>query len=230
VGRGSTIQPKQGGAVLIRYPGGAEAVGEVVEIAPPERIAFTYGYASGQMIPAGGSVVTIRLEPHEEGTRVLLTHAYSDQSVLQQHVQGWRYQLSLFSNVVADEALSGATEAVDAWFMAWSTTDGAARHAVLTRIAAPGVTFRDRFSAIDGIGELNAHIEGALKFMPGVRPQRAGAIRRCQGMVLADWTAPGGGAQAQGQMAGTNVFVFGPDARIASVVGFWRDEKGSAGA
>ena len=50
-GPGSTIDARPGGAVLIRYPGGTEASGEVVEVKPPERIVFTYGYASGKPWP-----------------------------------------------------------------------------------------------------------------------------------------------------------------------------------
>src|SRR5262245_21972085 len=67
-GDGSTIDARPGGHVLIRYPGGLEAVGEVVEVASPERIVFTYGYASGERIPPGGSRVTLRLDADGDRT------------------------------------------------------------------------------------------------------------------------------------------------------------------
>ena len=55
-GPGSTIDPRPGGAVRIRYPNAAEAGGEVVEIVPGERIVFTYGYPeAGKPVPVGGS-------------------------------------------------------------------------------------------------------------------------------------------------------------------------------
>ena len=74
-GSGSSIDARPGGRMLIRYPGGVEASGEVVEVSPPERIVFTYGYVSGKpAIPPGGSRVTIHLDPHHDGTRVRLTH------------------------------------------------------------------------------------------------------------------------------------------------------------
>ena len=57
-GAGSTIDAKPGGRLLICYPGGTEVSGEVVELQPPQRIVFTYGYVSGQMIPPGGSGVS----------------------------------------------------------------------------------------------------------------------------------------------------------------------------
>jgi uncharacterized protein YndB with AHSA1/START domain len=220
-GAGSTIDAQPGGQMRIRYPDGTEAVGEVLEIASPERIVFTYGYANGQMIAPGGSRVTIRLEPHAEGTRVALTHEFADASVRDHHVQGWRYQLSLFSNVVVNELHAGAADAVDAWFAAWATADERQREAALERIATPTVTFRDRYSTIDSIAELHAHIGAALRFMPGVRLERAGAVRHCQGTALADWTATGLRPDGQARATGTSVFVFDPDKRIASVIGFW---------
>jgi uncharacterized protein YndB with AHSA1/START domain len=218
-GAGSSIDPRPGGEMRIRYPDGTEAAGEVIEIAAPTRIVFTYGYASGAPIPPGGSRVTIRVDPHEQGARVALTHEFADAAVRDQHVQGWRYQLSLFSNVVVDEALAGAADAVDAWFAAWATVDERARRDALARIAAPTVTVRDRYSAIDGLEELHAHIGAALRFMPGVRLQRTGGVRHCQGTALADWTATG--PEGRASATGTNVFVFDADGRITAVTGLW---------
>src|SRR5206468_989009 len=73
-GTGSTIDARPGGALVIRYPDGTEARGDVVEVAPPERIVFTYGYASGKPIAAGSSRVTIRLETKGAGTRLIFKH------------------------------------------------------------------------------------------------------------------------------------------------------------
>jgi uncharacterized protein YndB with AHSA1/START domain len=77
-GAGSTIDARPGGRVVIRYPDATEAWGEVTEIVVPERIAFTYGYASGHPIPPGGSRVTIRLEAENSHTRLHLRHAFDD--------------------------------------------------------------------------------------------------------------------------------------------------------
>ena len=59
-GAGSTIDARPGGRVFIRYPGGIEARGEVVEITPPSQIVFTYGYVTARRSPPGESRVTIR--------------------------------------------------------------------------------------------------------------------------------------------------------------------------
>jgi uncharacterized protein YndB with AHSA1/START domain len=218
-GAGSTIDARPGGRVLIRYPTAVEAVGEVIEISVPDRIVFTYGYASGAPVPPGGSRVTIRLEPATRGTRLQLVHEFSDAATRDHHVQGWRYQLSVFANVVADEVHKDAARLVDGWFTAWAERDEAARRSALSAIAAPDVRLRDRYSCVDGIDELTLHIGASQRFMPGLRLQTTGDIRHCQGMLLVDWTAIGNDNQPRGR--GTNVFVLGPDGRVESVTGFW---------
>ncbi len=218
-GAGSTIDPRPGGKVYIRHPNGVEVSGEVLEVAVPERIVFTYGYASGAPIGPGQSRVTIHLDESAAGTRLRLAHDFADAAARDQHVQGWRFQLSLFSNVVANELHAGAAGLVDAWFDAWAEPDDSARRATLDRIAAPGVRFRDQYSLLDGLDDLSAHIAGALRFMPGMRLKRDGNVRHCQGTVLVNWVAVSPDGQQRG--GGANVFVFGADRRILSVAGFW---------
>ena len=218
-GPGSAIDARPGGRVLIRYPNGVQVLGEVLEIVEPERIVFTYGYESGNPIPPGASRVTLRLEAVDSGTRLHLTHAFAEANVRDQHVQGWRFQLSLFANLVADEVNAGAPELADAWFAAWCITDGAERVRSLEAIAAPEVRFRDRYARIDGLVELNDHIAASLRFMPGVRLERKGAVRHCQHTLLADWVVRGSdGAE---RMAGINIFILDAQGRISSVTGFW---------
>jgi uncharacterized protein YndB with AHSA1/START domain len=216
-GAGSTIDPQPGGKVYVRHPNGVEAMGEVLEVRSPERIVFTYGFASGQPIPPGSSRVTIRLEPDSRGTRLYLLHEFAEAAPRDEHIQGWRFQLSLFSNAVADEAYAGAASSVDAWFEAWTIADDKARAEALAKIVTPGIHFRDRFSLLDGLADLLAHTGAAQRFMPGIRMHRRGEIRHCQGTVLADWVAVG--SDLKERMSGTNVFVFGPDERMDSVTG-----------
>jgi uncharacterized protein YndB with AHSA1/START domain len=218
-GVGSTIDPRIGGKVLIRYPGGTEAIGEVVELVAPDRLVFTYGYVTGTPIPPGSSLVTFQLEAHGSRTRLRFTHAFAEPGPRDQHVQGWRYQLSLFANVVADELYAGAEDLVDRWFAAWSEADSAAIETRLRALVTTSVRIRDRFSALEGIDDLIAHIAAARRFMPGIRMQREGSVRQCQGMALADWVARA--ADDQERARGTNVFVFGGGGRIESVTGFW---------
>jgi uncharacterized protein YndB with AHSA1/START domain len=217
-GAGSEIDPRPGGKMKIVYPGGTEATGEVIEVSAPRRIAFTYGYASGKLIPPGGSRVTIDLEPLGAATRLRLTHEVADEAVANEHIQGWRYQLSLFANVVADAVNAGAAGVVDAWYDAWADPDVASRERTLSRIASDSLRFRDRYSNTGGVADLVAHISGGQRFMPGIRMTRSGDIRHCQGTVLADFVARS--SDGQTRATGTNVFVFGADGKLDWVTGF----------
>jgi uncharacterized protein YndB with AHSA1/START domain len=219
-GAGSAIDARPGGRVVVRYPNGVEAAGEVLEVAPPTRIVFTYGYASGKPIAPGGSRVTITLSAAGKGTRLQLTHAFAEADTRDAHVQGWRYQLSVFANLVADAQHANVEATVDAWFDAWADTDADHRAATLARIATTDVQMRDKFTCVAGAADLTEHIAGAQRFMPGFRLRRDGAPRHCQGLVLADWTASGPDGAVRG--TGTNVFALDPDGRIDTVTGFWR--------
>jgi hypothetical protein len=207
--------------MLIRYPNGVEVSGEVVDVHPPDRIVFTYGYEKNPTFGPGTSRVTIRLEPAAAGTRLSLKHEFAEAQAADRdhHVQGWRYQLSLFANIVADVAQAGASMVVDRWFAGWSDTDAARRQATFAAIASPAVRFRDRFSRVDGMDDLLPHVAAAIQFMPGVQIARTGDVLHCQGTVVANWTATGGDGQPRGR--GVNVFAFGADGLIESATGLW---------
>ena len=219
-GQGSTIDPRPGGTVFVRHPNAVESAGEVLEIDPPRRIVYTFGFASGTPMPVGGSRVTITLEGDPAGTRLHLRHEFAETGARDHHVQGWRYQLAVFANVVADGLYAGAAARVDAWFAAWSEPDAGRRGLLLDDAVAPAVRFRDRFSLVEGREDLEPHLAAVHMFMPGNRLERTGEIRQCQGTVLSDWVVHGPDGDERGR--GTNVFEFDADGRIEGVVGIWR--------
>lgn len=219
-GAGSTIAGHAGGALRIAFPGGGVAVGQVLEIRAPERIVFSYGYeGENKPIAPGGSRVTITLAEHPAGTRLLLRHEVADGPTRDHHVQGWRYHLAVFSNVAADEAQAGAGSAVAGWFQAWNEADAAARARVFAAQLTEDFVFQDAHSSTRGREDFLAHVAGALRHMPKLAFEQTGAIRHCQGTVLADWVArlPGGEPMARG----TNVFELDPTGRFTRVVGLW---------
>jgi uncharacterized protein YndB with AHSA1/START domain len=219
-GAGSSIEPRPGGALRIRYPNGIEALGEVLEIRPPERIVFSYGYAGDNpAIEPGGSQVTVTLDETAAGTRVHLRHELASAPVRDEHVQGWRYQLSVFANVVAREAHADAGARVDRFFALWREQDAGRRAAELAEIATPDLAFHDAFSATAGREDLVAHIGAAQFHMPHVVLEREGAVQTCQGVAIARWIvrAPDGSERGRG----ANVFELAPDGRIAKVTGLW---------
>ena len=218
-GAGSTIDPRPGGKVYIRFPNNVEALGEVVEIAAPSRIVFTFGYASGTPMGPGESRVTIALAREGAGTRLTLTHEFGDASSRDQHVQGWRFHLSVFANVIANALHADVNARADAWFAAWAETDDAKRSAALTEIAASDVRFGDRYSLLTGIAEISTHAGAAQKFMPGMTMVRHGDARHCLGTALVDWHVPGPDGTPKAK--GTNLFAFDADGKVTSVTGFW---------
>ena len=154
-GAGSQIDARPGGAVLIRYPNAVTVTGEVKEIDPPRRIVFTYAYAGN--IPSDGSL--------------------SSAKIRDTHVQGWRYQLALFSKTVSEDEHSHAAERIDEFLRAWGDPDPAMRRSLAESCMTAEISFRDAFSATDGIEEMLANLEAIQIFMPGMKLTRAGEVR-----------------------------------------------------
>lgn len=220
-GTGSSIDARPGGAVRIVYPGGILVTGEVVTLRPVDEISFTYGYESQnrELVPPGGSLVTITLKSHADGTLLSLRHDLATMAARDAHVAGWRYQVAVFANIAAAEAYSGAEAAVDRYFALWSEPDQARRLAALETLASADLLFRDRFGVTATIEDLAAHIGAAQHHMPGLKVERDGQLQQCQGTGVADWVArtPDGSTAARGR----NVFDFSPDGRLSRVVGLW---------
>jgi uncharacterized protein YndB with AHSA1/START domain len=214
-GEGSRIEGRPGGEVLIKFPGGGNSVdGKILEIEPPRRVVFTYRFAGGIE-----SLVTITLEPGAGGTALHLHHAFSSAKIRDQHVQGWRYQLALFSKAIAEEGAAVAGERVDAWLRAWGDPDAAERRRLVESCTTAGVVFRDAYSATEGQADLLAHLDAVQMFFPGVHLHREGDVRLSHGTAAAKWVARRDGAEPLGH--GLNVFELSPDGQIAKVVGFW---------
>jgi len=223
-GAGSTIDAKPGGRVLIRHAEGADVVGEVIEVEAPGRIVFSYGFLDRRAAPATDSRVTIALEPIGHSTRLQLTHEFTDAAARDEHVQGWRFQLSLFANIVANEVHAGVAQAVDGWFSAWSIADPIARRDAFARVSSDDIGLRDRFSLIDGLDDLVAHTAAYQRFFPGIRFERRGEIRHCQGVVLADWLTHTDEGTAR--LNGTCCFTFNTDNQIEAAINFISSSEG----
>lgn len=115
-GPGSTIDPRPGGTVEVRFPTGDVALGEVVELVADERIVFTWGYPGDDSpLPLGASQVEIVLEPEGDGTRVRLTHRVPSDEMRQAHESGWTYHLNHLATMAArDDGHVHSSDAVRA--------------------------------------------------------------------------------------------------------------------
>ena len=74
VGPAATANPAPGGVLRWTHPDGSTVVGRFVEVVPPRRVVFTYGWEDGQLgVPPGSTTVEIDLV--EDGaTTVRLVH------------------------------------------------------------------------------------------------------------------------------------------------------------
>ena len=75
-----------------------EHTGEYLEIDPPRRLVFTWvsPFTGGEP-----SVVTVELHPHEDGTRVVLTHERLPENVVDGHRDGWGTMIERLAGILA---------------------------------------------------------------------------------------------------------------------------------
>jgi uncharacterized protein YndB with AHSA1/START domain len=73
------------------YPGGPFYMrGEFVEVSPPSRVVFTWGFENPEVgVPPGASTVEVTLTPDGDGTRVRLVHRDLPEAERPSHDEGW---------------------------------------------------------------------------------------------------------------------------------------------
>lgn len=102
MGSDATLDPVPGGMYRVRMREGIEAVGQFVEIDPPRRLVFTWGWTNDPEVPPGSTRVSITLRPEAGGTRVVLRHHdLPDQPQRDHHAKGWELYFSRLGSVMA---------------------------------------------------------------------------------------------------------------------------------
>lgn len=90
MGSEADLEPVPGGTYRVRMRDGVETVGQFLEVDPPRRLVFTWGWTQGPAVPPGSTRVEITLEPEADGTRVVLRHHdLPDDEQRQHHTTGW---------------------------------------------------------------------------------------------------------------------------------------------
>ena len=100
-GASAEVQPRPGGTFRVQINNSATARGEVIEVEPNKRIAFTFGWeGQGNPVPPGSSRVEISLAADGDGTIVRLRHTGLPVEAAGDHKGGWTMYLDRLTAVV----------------------------------------------------------------------------------------------------------------------------------
>jgi uncharacterized protein YndB with AHSA1/START domain len=110
-----SFDPRPGGALRVEVVPGSVAAGEFLEVEPPRRLVYTWGWEAGgagpSLVPPGSSTVEIELVPSGDGTTLRLTHrGLPGPEAAESHGQGWDHYLPRLATAAA-----GGDPGRDSW-------------------------------------------------------------------------------------------------------------------
>jgi uncharacterized protein YndB with AHSA1/START domain len=93
-GRDAQLDARPGGVYRVEMGEQIVARGEYVEVDPPNRVVFTWGWEGQEEggahgVPPGSSRVEVTLDPDGDGTVVRLRHLDLPEEAREMHGQGW---------------------------------------------------------------------------------------------------------------------------------------------
>jgi uncharacterized protein YndB with AHSA1/START domain len=90
IGIRALLEPRPGGLFRFELVPGEFCTGRYVELDPPRRVVFTWGWESGALpVAAGSTTVEVDLAERDGVTRVRLTHRGLDEAMRAMHADGW---------------------------------------------------------------------------------------------------------------------------------------------
>ena len=103
----ATLDPRPGGVCHQEHAredgsgGRYHMRGEFLEVSPPERVVFTWGFTDPDVgVPPGSSVVDVTLTPDGDGTRLRLEHRDLPVAAIDSHSGGWTGMLERLATAV----------------------------------------------------------------------------------------------------------------------------------
>jgi uncharacterized protein YndB with AHSA1/START domain len=107
----ATLEPRPGGVYRVEVLPGMIAGGTFVELDPPRRVVFTWGWEPGTMdgspgseVLPGTSTIEIELEPHGEGTQLRFVHRdLPGAAAVAAHGEGWAHYLARLGTVASGD-------------------------------------------------------------------------------------------------------------------------------
>ena len=95
MGVSADVDARVGGQYRVRVNSRGIAVGEYVEITPPERIVWTWGWEGNDEVPPGSSTVEVTLTADGDATIVRLRHSdLPDDGWRAKHDDGWGHYMA----------------------------------------------------------------------------------------------------------------------------------------
>ena len=115
MGEAASFEPRPGGLYRLGVIPGHTATGAFVELDPPHRLVFTWGWEPGEEganpVPPGSSTIEIELAPEGDGTRIRFVHRdLPSTEAAGSHAHGWDHYLERLA-----AAASGSDPGRDPW-------------------------------------------------------------------------------------------------------------------
>lgn len=98
------VEPVPGGILRWTHENGATMAGRFIELDPPRRLVFSYGWEGDLMgLPPEASTVEIEFDERDGGTLLRLTHRGIPPDAIEDHRRGW----IVFLDHLRDAAAAG---------------------------------------------------------------------------------------------------------------------------
>lgn len=112
MGQAATYDVRPGGRYEVEVIPGHVASGEFVEIDPPRRLVYTWGWESGSdSVPPGSTTVEFELVPSGDGTLLRFRHRdLPTADAATSHAHGWDHYLERLAVIAA-----GGDAGADPW-------------------------------------------------------------------------------------------------------------------
>jgi uncharacterized protein YndB with AHSA1/START domain len=108
------IDARVDGAYRVEVNPGRTVSGVFVELEPPTRLVYTFGWEEGSPLRPGASIVEIELRPSPQGTTLRFVHRdLPDEETATSHTRGWDHYLERLS-----VAAAGGDPGTDPWLSA----------------------------------------------------------------------------------------------------------------
>jgi uncharacterized protein YndB with AHSA1/START domain len=111
MGERADFDLRPGGRYRVDVIPGHVASGRFVEIDPPRRLVYTWGWEGSAGVPAGSTTVIFELVPRGNATLLRLTHRdLPTASAAESHTHGWDHYVERLAIVAR-----GANPGIDPW-------------------------------------------------------------------------------------------------------------------